>query len=57
MSHDDDVPRTPEQLAAFMDGLSFEPAPAPQDEQARAMTFCVAFAPRGGGLTHGTEFA
>ena len=34
MSHDDDVPRTPEQLAAFMAGLSFEPAPAPQDEQA-----------------------
>ena len=34
MSHDDDVPRTPEQPAAFMDGLSFEPAPAPRDEQA-----------------------
>lgn len=34
MSHDNDVPQTAEQLAAFMDGLSFEPAPAPQDEQA-----------------------
>ena len=35
MSHDDDVPRTPEQLAAFMAGLTFEPAPAaPRDEQA-----------------------
>ena len=33
MSHDDDVPRTAEELAAFMDGLSFEPGPAPQEEQ------------------------
>jgi hypothetical protein len=34
MSHDDDVPRTPEELAAFMAGLSFEPPPAPRDERA-----------------------
>ncbi|MEV4343070.1 hypothetical protein AB0J83_01125 [Actinoplanes sp. NPDC049596] len=34
MSHDNDVPQTPEQVAAFMAGLSFEPPPAPQEEQA-----------------------
>jgi predicted transcriptional regulator len=34
MSHESGVPRTPEQVAAFMDGLSFEPAPAAPDEQA-----------------------
>jgi len=34
MSHDDDVPRTPEQVVAFMDGLTFEPAPSPEQEQA-----------------------
>ncbi|MFI5891869.1 hypothetical protein ACIA5D_17335 [Actinoplanes sp. NPDC051513] len=34
MSHDSDVPQTPEEVAAFMDGLSFEPAPGPREEQA-----------------------
>ena len=34
MSHDDATPQTPEQLTSFMNGLSFEPPPAPQDEQA-----------------------
>ncbi|WP_127507018.1 hypothetical protein [Actinoplanes solisilvae] len=34
MSHDDDVPRTPEQVTAFMNGLSFDAPPTPQDEQA-----------------------
>ncbi|MDY7090613.1 MAG: hypothetical protein SYR96_36670 [Actinomycetota bacterium] len=34
MSHDDAVPQTPEQLAAFMAGLTFEPPPPARDEQA-----------------------
>jgi predicted DNA-binding protein len=34
MSHDEDLPQTPEQLAAFMERLSFDPPPAPADEQA-----------------------
>lgn len=34
MSGNAGVPRTAEELAAFMDGLAFEPAPAPQDEVA-----------------------
>ncbi|MET0415526.1 MAG: hypothetical protein ABW022_05840 [Actinoplanes sp.] len=34
MSRDNDVPQTGEQVAAFMDGLSFEAPPAPQEEQA-----------------------
>lgn len=34
MSHDNELPQTAEQVAAFMDGLSFEPAPAPQTERA-----------------------
>ena len=33
MSHDDGMPRTAEQVGPFMDGLSFEAAPAPHDEQ------------------------
>ncbi|WP_250038037.1 hypothetical protein [Paractinoplanes maris] len=33
MSHDD-VPQSAEQLAPFMDGLSFEPPAGPEDEQA-----------------------
>ncbi|GAA4610239.1 putative DNA-binding protein [Actinoplanes octamycinicus] len=32
MSHD--VPQTPDELAEFMTGLSFEPPPGPGDEQA-----------------------
>jgi predicted DNA-binding protein len=34
MSHDNEVPQTAEEIAAFMDGLAFEPPPAPRDEQA-----------------------
>jgi hypothetical protein len=34
MSQNNEVPQTPEDLTAFMDGLAFEPAPAPQDEAA-----------------------
>jgi hypothetical protein len=32
MSQNNELPQTPEDLASFMDGLAFEPAPAPQDE-------------------------
>ena len=32
MSQNNELPRTPEELAAFMDGLTFDPAPAAQDE-------------------------
>ena len=34
MSENNELPRTPEDVAAFMDGLTFEPAPAAQDEAA-----------------------
>jgi predicted DNA-binding protein len=34
MSQNDELPQTPEAVAAFMDGLSFEPAPTPHDEAA-----------------------
>ncbi|KUL26318.1 hypothetical protein [Actinoplanes awajinensis] len=34
MSHDNEIPQTAEQLAAFMGGLSFESPATPQDEQA-----------------------
>ena len=34
MSQHDELPQTPEAVAAFMDRLSFEPAPTPHDEAA-----------------------
>jgi predicted DNA-binding protein len=34
MSENDELPRTPEAVAAFMDKLSFEPAPTPQEAAA-----------------------
>ncbi|WP_250002813.1 hypothetical protein [Actinoplanes sp. M2I2] len=34
MSHDNDIPQSAEQLATFMEGLTFQPPPAPEDEQA-----------------------
>jgi predicted DNA-binding protein len=34
MSRDTEVPQTPEGLAAFMDGLTFEPAATPEHEAA-----------------------
>ncbi|MGK5681890.1 hypothetical protein [Actinoplanes sp. URMC 104] len=34
MSHDEELPRTADEVAAFMDGLSFDAPPAPEDEQA-----------------------
>jgi hypothetical protein len=34
MSRNDEMPQTPEDLAAFMDGLTFEPATPPLDEAA-----------------------
>jgi hypothetical protein len=34
MSRDNGLPQTPDDLAAFMDGLTFEPASTPQDEAA-----------------------
>ena len=34
MSGNAEMPRTPEELAAFMDGLTFEPAPSPPEEEA-----------------------
>jgi predicted DNA-binding protein len=34
MSQNNELPRTPEEVAAFMDGLTFEPAPTAQDEAA-----------------------
>lgn len=34
MSGNTEVPHTPEEVAAFMDGLTFEPAPAHPDEAA-----------------------
>jgi predicted DNA-binding protein len=34
MSGNTEVPHTPEDMAAFLGGLTFEPAPAPRDEAA-----------------------
>jgi predicted DNA-binding protein len=34
MSQNNEMPKTPEELTAFLAGLTFEPAPAPQDEAA-----------------------
>jgi hypothetical protein len=34
MSQNNELPRTPDGLAAFMDGLTFEPAPTAQEEAA-----------------------
>ena len=34
MSENHEMPQTPEDLTAFMDGLTFDPAPDPQDEAA-----------------------
>ena len=34
MSQNNELPQTPEDVAAFMDGLTFEPAPAAADEAA-----------------------
>jgi len=34
MSRNDELPQTPDAVAAFMDRLSFEPAPTPHDEAA-----------------------
>ena len=34
MSRHNELPQTPEDLTAFMDALTFEPAPATQDEAA-----------------------
>lgn len=34
MSHDSGLPQTPDDTSEFMDNLTFEPAPAPEDEAA-----------------------
>jgi predicted DNA-binding protein len=34
MSRNNEMPQTPEDVAAFMDGLTFDPASAPPDEAA-----------------------
>ena len=34
MSQNNELPQTPQEMAAFMDGLTFEPAPPAQEETA-----------------------